>query len=142
MIKHIPKFEISAIDNNEQAYNTVGDYGETKPGHWWIKTSKFSSQIYELALAVHEMIELVLCLKAGITDEDILAFDKAHPEDDNPGQLKDAPYHKQHMIAEQIENLIIVMCGGSLPDYWEECDKHFNTYKNYENKEKSQQVND
>lgn len=128
-MRHIPEYRINSIPNNKQDYNTVGDYGYLSRNSYWIRVSRFSTPIYELALACHEMIEWTLCQIAGISNRTILAWDKSHPDEDNPGTLKGCPYRKQHMIAEAAERLIVRLCGGSWKEYGEECTNLFNNYK-------------
>ena len=38
-------------------------------------------------------------------EKKIAEFDKKHPELDDPGRIKKAPYHKEHMFAEKVEKL-------------------------------------
>ncbi len=62
------------------------------------------------------MVEAYLCQKHGVTDEDVTAWDKAHP-DVEPGDLPGAPYYEQHMFATKIEKLMAKRLGVKWKDY-------------------------
>lgn len=102
---HLPKIDIKVIPHKEQRYDTAGD--------WQCNKRKISLQIsqmelmdYEFMVAVHELIEVYLCKKAGITTEDVDKFDMSNPQLDDPGRSPKAPYHKQHMFAMKVEKMI------------------------------------
>ena len=70
---------------------------------------------YCLLVAVHELVEKILCSDRRISDEDITAFDKkyeadrlagAHPPDAEPGDNRLSPYRKEHFHATNIERLL------------------------------------
>jgi hypothetical protein len=52
----------------------------------------------EILCAVHELVEAVLCEDNGVKEEAVTAFDVAHPNAEEPGELKDAPYHWEHSL--------------------------------------------
>jgi hypothetical protein len=56
--------------------------------------------------------EFSLKLSNKITD-----FDKQHLDHLNPGDLHDAPYHSEHMVASVIELLLLKELGVNLQEY-------------------------
>ena len=72
---------------------------------------------YEHLVAVHELIEKILCTHHGIPDAAIDAFDLAFERDrpegntDEPGHDPRAPYHREHQFAEVIERLVAKELG-------------------------------
>jgi hypothetical protein len=43
-----------------------------------------------------------------VKEEAVTAFDVAHPNAEEPRELKDAPYHWEHFIAETIERQLAI----------------------------------
>jgi hypothetical protein len=108
-------YRIKTIPQREQAYHTPGNYWQTKNGIE-LRVSDMHNPTYELAVALHELIESHLCLLAGIKFKDIddfdIAYEKARPSgiapcgctiQDEPGKDIHAPYHDQHIFATKLE---------------------------------------
>ena len=108
--------KIATIPNDEQRYPTWGDY-YTYEGVDHIKVSKFENEDIEFIVAVHELIEMWLTKKRGIQEPDITKFDIESGLDD-PGESKDAPYHKEHMFAVEVEKILCKELGISYEDYY------------------------
>ena len=114
-------FNIQTIPHDAQRYNTIGDY-LTTDGTTNIKVSAMNDEKLEFLVAVHELIESFLCREAGVTDEEIDAFDLAFEEnralgdDAEPGDDPQAPYHRQHQLATEIEKRL----ADELSVDWEE----------------------
>lgn len=123
------KIIIETILHSAQRYETVGDYWKDADGVDHIKVSEMGNDKYEFLVALHELIEMYLCEKRGIKEEDISDFDKKfealreqEPEiigDQEPGHMISAPYHKEHVTAESIERRMAV----ELDVDWENYDK-------------------
>lgn len=118
---------IDTIPHAEQRYPTVGDYwhptlvGGTKTTE--IRISEMPSDDFEFLVAMHELVEMWLCKKRGITVEAIdkfdIAFEASRPEGntDEPGDDLKAPYHKEHVFATWIERLIAHELSVNLDEY-------------------------
>lgn len=104
-MKHLRKTTIQTIPHKKQVYDTQGDYRIQK-GVLNLYISRFKDPDVEFGIAVHEFIESYLILKKGIKIKDIDAFDKAHLDSEDPGCLKDAPYHAEHMLAMKVEKML------------------------------------
>ena len=103
---------IETIEHNEQRYETCGDWMFDEKGDLLIRVSSMKNWKYELLIALHELVEVVLCKDRGITDDVVCAFDKAFEEKralgnvDEPGDDSLAPYKKEHFFATNIERLM------------------------------------
>lgn len=119
MLDHIC---ISVIPHKDQRYETVGDWlyiGNSLH----IYVSDMGCDEYHQLVAIHEYVEALLCRMAGISEEEVTAFDKAFEErresgnTDEPGDDPKAPYYAQHQFATQIEKLMSVKLGVKWDDY-------------------------
>jgi hypothetical protein len=117
---------IQTIKHDEQRYNTVGDY-QTKDGVTILKISDLGDWRMEFLVALHELIELTLCRKAGITDAMIDEFDfefernRKASDVSEPGDDPRAPYYKQHQFATKVEKMMSRMLGVSWSEYGNRC---------------------
>jgi hypothetical protein len=82
-----------------------------------IFVSEMNHNDYEFLIALHELIEHALCLKRGITDEEVTKFDKEFKGDGEPGDDKKAPYWREHQIASLIEYWICEELGLNEDEY-------------------------
>ena len=119
--------EIFSIPHQEHRYDTVGDwFNLTKlterpiKKYLTIRVSRMDNPDYEFLVGIHELIEAWLCQKQGIRSQDVDAFDRAHPDSEEPGNLPNAPYHKQHIFASHIEQLIATELGVD----WDQYEQH------------------
>jgi hypothetical protein len=119
----------------------VGNYGGNKKK--WIQVSDVKNSSYELAIAIHELIEQHLIeldkipLKA--IDKFDIEFEKEfqkglHSPDDEPGDDPRAPYFWHHQYAGIIERLFIQGCGLRWKDYEDAITKLWRPKKNIPNK--------
>lgn len=116
--------EIQVIPHNLQRYPTVGDwYLDQASGKMLIKVSDMEDWRAESLVSIHELVEALLCRAAGVESHQVDAWDMAYeknrkPGDDSePGDHPDAPYHKQHFIATQVEKLVCAAMGLTWSEY-------------------------
>lgn len=93
------------IPHKAQRYDTAGDYIDKGQAVREIFVSFMGNRDYEFLVLLHELIEQHLCLKRGISEESISDFDMSYKGED-PGSSEKAPYHKEHMFALKIEDLV------------------------------------
>ncbi len=114
-IETLPFTVINSIPHKNQRYDTVGDWQETfsgRPGEFLRFKISRMNLISEFAVLIHEMIEWFFCKLAGITSEQVDAWDMGEGKDlDDPGSDPRAPYHLQHMFALQVERMIVEQAG-------------------------------
>ena len=120
------KIVIQTIPHQDHRYETCGDYWVDKEGTIQVRVSQMSDQRYEALVAVHEIVEKLLCSQRGITDAEIDAFDIAfekeraegmHGDDVEAGDDKRAPYRKEHFFATSIERLLAAELGVDWATY-------------------------
>lgn len=136
-LQHLPKITIEVIDHDSQKYETVGNYFENPDGSWTIQVSKTNLK-YEFYVAVHELVEKVLCHCKGIKDEDITKFDEEfelmrdqYPKivgDKEPGDEDAAPYQHQHRMATQVEKWLVT---SSCEEGWEKYESTINSLRRF-----------
>ncbi len=71
----------------------------------------------EAAVAVHELVEMLLCRADGVDPREVDAFDMAYTGDGEPGDNPYAPYHEQHCIALEVEQILIQALGVPWAEY-------------------------
>lgn len=119
---------IKIIPHDDQRYFTVGD--------WWYEADALEIRVsripehpdYEFLVGYHELIEAQLCAKAGITEEQVTAFDVIfenerlvglHLPEDEPGDDCRAPYRLQHVWATAQEKYMADALGVNWEHYEE-----------------------
>lgn len=103
-----------------QRYDTCGNWAFRnciETGDLIVAVSRMRDWRYEALVAVHEIIEALLCKARGISEEAVTAFDKAHPDADEPGDHPDAPYGREHCFATLIERLLATEFGVDWAEY-------------------------
>lgn len=123
------KIVIETIPHENHRYTTVGDWFYDSDGTLQIKVSSLSDWRYEALVAVHELVEVMLCKQDGVGTEVVDQFDKKFEEDrqegneDEAGDDPNAPYVKQHCIATGIERILAAQIGVNWKPYEKElCD--------------------
>jgi len=121
---------MKVIPHAEQRYATVGDWYFTKAGNLQIRVSRLSDPRYETLVAVHELVEAVLCREAGVSEREVDAFDMAYERHRKPGDLGEpgddprAPYHRQHAAATWFEKALAGKLGVDWAAYEREVASH------------------
>lgn len=102
---------IQAIDPSRMRYHTAGDWVFSPGDVLAIEVVDTGDWRYNCLLAIHELIEVVLCTSAGISQKAVDRFDFAHQDDEDPGSDPLAPYAKQHLVAMGIEMILCAALG-------------------------------
>lgn len=118
---------IKVIPESEQRAAVSGaDWFWDEKGDLQVRVSPMSDWRYEMALALHEAFEALLCKNNGVdqsaVDDFDSAYDAAHPDrpDLNAGDEQTAPYHVEHNYATIVDRLFIGACGLKWKDYDDE----------------------
>lgn len=102
------KIIIESIPEKYHRYDTIGDwYYEGDILH--IKVSEELPEDQQLLVALHELIEVKLCEKRGITQKQVDDFDfnfKSDDPNEEPGDHVDAPYRKEHRFSMIVEHMM------------------------------------
>lgn len=95
-------------------YPTVGDYFKTKDG-WIVVAADSGNPDYNFLILIHELIELYLTQRQGISEPEIKKFDEWFEREKSCGHFgkktiagrhPKAPYRREHIFAEKIEKLL------------------------------------
>lgn len=98
------RIEIVSQEPSAMRYPTVGDWQWLPDGSLRVDVASYGGNTAgELLVALHEVVEAFLCQRNGVTQEQVDQFDISHPELEEPGDNRDAPYHKEHLIATRVE---------------------------------------
>ena len=113
---------VHVIDHKDQRYDTVGDYYE-EDGVLEVRISHMGNWKYHLLVLIHELVEYFMCRDAGITEEEITAFDKEFEKNrkpgntDEPGHDPASPYGAYHKLAEVVERCEAWVLGVDWKEY-------------------------
>lgn len=117
------KINIETIPHKDQRYQTVGDYWIDEDGTIQVRVSEMGTDIYEQMVAVHELVELLMCLYKKIPFEEIDKFDmdfertRKSVDPSEPGFDQRAPYKNEHAIATAVELVMCAHLGIAWQDY-------------------------
>lgn len=116
---------IETIPHRSQRYGTCGDWRWVQSttsslgNHLLIRVSSLGDWRYEALVAMHELIEALLCQERGIAEPEVDQFDLHWvPEaggPDEPGDDIEAPYYREHQYATAVERALAV----ELRVYWQ-----------------------
>lgn len=96
---------IEVIPHAKQRYNTLGDW-LFEGDDLVIRVSASGDWRSDMLVAIHELVEVVLCKADGVTQEVVDAFDMSHPDSEEPGDEPNAPYRDQHCHALAVERMV------------------------------------
>lgn len=119
------RITVKTIRNTSQRYATVGDWQWDKMGGLKVTASwmKYAGWRGSMAVAVHEIVEALLCKSEGIEESRVDEFDMNYDNRNalcEPGDHPDCPYRHQHAIASAIERLLVEGLGLNWSKYEEE----------------------
>lgn len=122
---HIPKITIKLIDPSNQRFGECGDwFYDAEDHHLTVFVNRMEDWRSEIAVAVHEALEAVMCIDADVDQTDVDAFDKTFYQMNDSaglaGDSSDAPYFNQHVAATFVEKEI---CHQTKLD-WNQHDKN------------------
>lgn len=106
---------IQTKPHSEQRYDTAGDW-LASPTEITITVSEMPDKRYERLVAIHEVVEALLCRWLRISQEAVDAWDRASTADE-PGDDPRAPYHECHVVAGVVERLAAKLLGVDWNDY-------------------------
>lgn len=102
------KIIIEVIPHKDQRYETCGDW-QWQNDDLHIKVSRSSSWKTDALVAIHELIEAMICLNDGIDEDRVDRFDlmfERSGKSGEPGDDPRAPYYEAHQFATAIERLV------------------------------------
>lgn len=123
------KIQLKTIPHSTQRYPTVGDWQIAEDGSISISVSDMENDDYAFLVGIHELVEVWLCRKRGVSPAAVDAFDMEYEKNrkdgdfSEPGDDTNAPYFKEHQIATMIERQIAKELGVN----WYAYDKAVNS---------------
>lgn len=117
------KIIIETIPHEQQRYPTPGDWFYEPDGTLRIKVSNLENDRYVQLITIHELVEVLLCKQAGVTQESIDKFDMDYEKNrkqgdkSEPGDDQKAPYARQHCLATSVERMMAAEMGVAWNDY-------------------------
>lgn len=117
------KIIIETIPHDAQRYPTCGDWFYEPNGTLQIKVSAEMGEDSASLVAIHELIECILCKKHGVSQESVDEFDKAYEanrkegDDSEPGDDPNAPYRREHFFATNVEALMCDQMGLNFQEH-------------------------
>lgn len=135
------KSKISIILNttemNEMRYKSIDDWFDPLEYEDFLQFKTYVADTgnmdYNFLVLMHALVEQYLCHKHKITDKEVTDFDMNHPELDDPGNSEDAPYHKEHMVANDIESMLSVALEVKWEDYEKAIERTLKIWKEKQN---------
>lgn len=108
---------IEFVPSKDQRYDTIGDWYFDAAGDLVIRVSNddpfFPTEDEQVLVALHELVEVLLCRKRGITQDMVDEFDMrgagaeyCKEEGTEPGDHPEAPYRREHRFAMIVEHLM------------------------------------
>ena len=120
----IHRIVIDFIPHEHHRYDTLGDwYYVEQPDGTQLQimvTHTPGKPLYEQAIAVHELVEALLCNADGVSQATVDGWDMATSAGEEPGEEPGCPYRDQHATATTIEKIFLRESGEA---WWE--------YENY-----------
>lgn len=107
---------IRTVRHSQQPYVTVGSW-RIDDDSLSILVSKVGDSDEEFLIGLHELIEAYLCHKHDISHDAVIDYDTEFNDSGKkgePGDQPDAPYHREHVYATNIERLV----AGELRVNW------------------------
>jgi hypothetical protein len=92
-------------------------------GRLTIAVSATGDWRYELLMAIHQVVEAVLCRHRGVSAKAVTAFTAAYELERTPtdvsiaGMARTAPHYREHVFATVIEKLMAHQLGVTWRDY-------------------------
>lgn len=117
--------DIKVIPNEKQRYRTAGDWFYTGE-ILCIRVSEMGNWKFEMAVAIHELVEFLICKSEDITQKECDDFDLQYEKDrdtgkytsdQEPGDDPHAPYAIPHSIATAVERIFIAAVCESWARY-------------------------
>jgi len=95
---------IEAIPREQMRYATDGDWFE-RGDDLMIQVPNDLPHDEQFLIALHELVEVKLCIMEGVSQQAVDEFDFAFTGDGEPGDSPYAPYRNQHRRAMLVEHM-------------------------------------
>lgn len=102
---------VMSIPHKHQRYETCGDWSLYRDSVQ-VTVSQMGDWRYEALVAVHELVEALICRHRGISEFEVTRFDKAFEaqrkdgDKSEPGDDPASPYRREHQFATRVEKML------------------------------------
>jgi hypothetical protein len=124
---------IKSIPAKNQRYATCGDWYESIAGTQ-VRVSDLGDWKKEACVAVHELVEQLVCRADGVTADDVDEYDRAHSETGDEPDIPGSPYRRAHWIAYLVEMQLAAALGLDWTQYGETLDTAYEEARTSGNK--------
>ena len=97
---------INAVHPDGMRYSTDGDWRIDVTGKLVIDVVSNMPRMEQMLLALHELVEALLCERRGISQQQVDDFDFAFKGEGEPGDDPACPYRLEHRFAALIDHLV------------------------------------
>jgi hypothetical protein len=104
----------------------MGDWTVDPAGMLHIKVTSTGDWRYDALLAIHELVEALLCRDKDISQDAVDQFDLNFSGKGEPGDEQTAPYYQQHQEAFVIEHTLSFFLTVNFLQYCDQIDVIFN----------------
>lgn len=110
------KIKVEIVPLKKQRYETLGDYFYDENKTLTFKITDTGNPLFNKLVLIHELIEQTLTEAKGIKESTILKHDLEFEKlvndglvdiDAEPGEHKNSPYRREHLLAELVERLML-----------------------------------
>ena len=112
---------VKSIPAKNMRYATVRDWYDSIAGTQ-IRVSDMGDWKKEACVAVHEIVEQLVCRADGVTAEDVDEYDRAHSESGDEPDIPGSPYRRAHWVAYLVEMQLAAALGLDWTAYGETLD--------------------
>lgn len=110
---------VATIEHGKHRYETVGDWivDNANVPAFTVLVSDMGNPDYAFLVGLHEQIEMYLCWKRGIKQDNVDEFDKEYEAKRNDGDLSEpgddpqAPYFHEHQFSTKLEKMMCKELG-------------------------------
>ena len=125
------KIVIQSIPHHLQRYDTVGDWYKGDRGTLNIMVSEMKNWRSEACVAIHELVEALLCIHDEVSEKEVDRFDLSYEGEGEPGDDLRAPYYAQHQAAMTVERLLVFLFSLDWNKHEEAIEDVSRTWKGY-----------
>lgn len=107
------RISIDVISADKMRYASAGDWRfEDNGDSLIIEVADLEDWRYNMLVAVHELVEVLICNHTGVTQEEVDQFDMQYEkdrkegDDSEPGDNSKAPYREEHCLSCGVERIL------------------------------------
>lgn len=129
-----PNIVIKQLEREQLRFTTAGDWMMHEDGSFEIHLLKMDDWRYSAIVLIHELTEIFICWRLGITAQEADDFDRVWEDElkkgiqnleKEAGFDKRCPYRKGHVWGARMERLFCFILGVNWNKYCNDWDNYF-----------------